>query len=182
MALIKHRIYNTHLFNPFPTASVSNNYEILGAQHNSPTATHLGTLLRTRAEFNMVCSVGAPVSGPPPEGWWTQCDVMLLAFWVPSGSTALIGAGGTSETYLGSAMCEKRLVASPSDPSSYYVNYFTQGPMVTETARKPTGVVGGPSVNWYIQLTDNQFAFDGSWGAFTPNAWLRTFSLWGDTV
>jgi hypothetical protein len=182
VALIHHRVYNSILVNPVPTPSVVTSWGAVLLQHHTPTATGLATLLRTRSELQFTAAVGAPGLGIPPEVWWAQCSVTLSAWWVPTGSLTLLPLSGSTSQYLGSQLLQKRLVASPSSPSEYYVEFFTDDPLVTETSRKPVGAHTSATVNFQLGVTDPQFALTGGFGGITQSAFLRAFSLWGDTV
>ena len=176
MALTKHRIYGT-----YPTTHASTLYAPPGtpfpvAHHVAPGG-HYDTFLRLRAQFQMDVIVGS--TAPPPELWWPSCSVTLIAWWTPLNTSAVGGATGTSEHYLGSAVLAPTIVPSPTDPHGYTVLWRMNQDLVTETSRVDRSGPAGPSVNLGIVVYDTTPALTGIYSSVDISYEARLFTLWG---
>jgi hypothetical protein len=176
--LVKHRTYGSTDLDPLLPLPAGSNTGMLISQVHAPVH-HTDTLLRTRSELSVAVDVAAPGNDIPPELWFIQANLTLLAFWVPSVSTVVLPAGGTSEGYLGSQLLHKRLVASPAVPTAYYVQFYTHEPLVTQTSRKDATAAAGPSVNFQLYVEDPEFTFCGTYADVGIVLHLRTFTVWG---
>ena len=176
MVLTKHRIYGT-----YPTTHASSIYAPpttpLPVAHHVAPGGHQDSFLRLRAQFQMAVIVGS--SDAPPESWWPSCSATLIAWWTPLNTSAVGAANGTSEHYLGSAVCQPTIVPSPSAPDEYTVLWHLDDDLITETSRVDPTATAGPSVNLGLVLYDTTPALTGIYSSVDISWEARLFTLWG---
>ena len=179
MALVKRRKYQDF---------VNTNFSPLVAPSTSPyllitqTSAHDNndTFLRARVQFSMSVQIGSV--DPPPEIWWPVTQVLLIAWWSDSGSTAIGASFGTSEHFLGSRLLSPVLTPSPSLPTTEYVIQYTmREDLVLQTSRKGSGV-NTPHFGVGMTVYDPYSALDGTFASFGVNYQGHAWSLWGNTV
>jgi len=141
---------------------------------------HQETFLRSRAEAVVTVDVNAPGFVIPPEFWWTQTFVYMVAFWLPSNTTALQPSGGTNVDYLGSVLLKPRRYPLETNAGEYSVVWTSEEPLETQTARKSLTASTGPQVVWQIHMYDPQFVFSNGWADTSANVFVRGFALWED--
>ncbi len=176
MTLIKHRKYNTYVSTNDSTFSDTASAAQFLAQNVSPIST-TDTLLRTRADFYFRARVIS--TDPPPETWWTEATITLVAYWSTGAGGGTLNVNGTNEHYLGSQVLVPRLTPSQIVPQEYMVQWQQTEPLITETSRKGDGTAAGPTLNYYAVAYDPFNAFDGTYTGILFGWTLRVFSLWG---
>lgn len=102
----------------------------------SPAVALQGTIRRTISFPSVHVSVGTPGTGTPPEDWWQQIvfNWFIYASYTASPSFPTFGHDAS---VLFCGKLQGRLVASPSQPTAYYVTF--EGPpdgFMTEGQRK----------------------------------------------
>lgn len=88
----------------------------------SPSIATAGTILRSISFPSVNVEVGSPGTGTPPEGWWSQIT-MTWFIWAQFTFTPSFPTFGADSSVLLAGRLYPTLVASPSSPTSYYVNF-----------------------------------------------------------
>jgi hypothetical protein len=176
MALVKRRIYGEAPFGPTYLAHTPD--PVLVAKHTAPHAND-DTFLRLQLDFQLAVQVGSPSADVPPEDWWPRASATLILGWSPTGSSTPLPLNGTSEHYLGSRLLQPRLTHSPSDPTEYVVQWATEDPIITQTARRDVTATVHPTVTVGLYVNDPDTALDGTYTALNVTWYWRLFTLWG---
>lgn len=176
MALIKRRKYEDFVLTNGSSLAATSASPLLLITHPAQGGNN-ATFLRGRCEFYLTMDVDS--SGGPPEAWWSASEVLLIAWWSDSGSTAIGASFGTSEHFLGSRQLRPVLTRSVTAPTTDYTVAFTSDePFVLETSRKGSGV-NLPHFGIGLVLYDPYSAFDGTYTTLGINYVGHLFSLWG---
>jgi hypothetical protein len=175
MVLSKHRRYQDFLQTNQSTWISGSTAPLLLISQAAPVA-DTDTFLRLRCSFSASVAVGSVA--PPPEAWWSVTQLLLIAWWSDSGSTAIGATSGSSEHYLGTKLFSPTLVASPTAPTEYYVTYHSDGDLVTQTSRKGSGV-NTPHVGIGVTVYDPYSALDGTYTSIAANWQGHLVSYWG---
>lgn len=91
----------------------------------SPPGAANGTLIRSISFPSVRVAVGAPPFSVPPEQWWSQVTINWFMHAAPY-DTGTVPSYGLDPSVVFLGRLEPTLVASPSEPAAYYVNY--EGP------------------------------------------------------
>ena len=117
----------------------------------SPSTATAGTILRSISFPAVSVDVGTPGTGTPPEGWWQQVCIDWFIYASFTFSPSFPTYGSDSSVLL----CGKlypTLVASPSQPTAYYVRFTgPAGGFESEGQRKaPAGlpIVMNTGMRW----------------------------------
>lgn len=177
MALTKHRHYS---FDPSGelsdvAAAIPGPYTVVS--HEAPVAT-TDSLLRTRTAFTMSVQVGSG-AGAPSERFWPETYVNIVAWWTPTGSTAVGALGGTSEHFLGQSLLVPEIAMSPTAAGEYVVTWKMTEDLITQTARHDVTATLKPRVNIGLFVYDTNNALDGTYPSIVITYGVHLFTLWG---
>jgi hypothetical protein len=176
MALVKRRKYADFVTTNASTITAPSVSPFLLATQASAHDNN-DTLLRYRVQFSMSVQVGS--SDAPPEIWWPVTQILLIAWWSDSGSTAIGPSFGSSEHFLGSRLLSPVCSPSISLPTQEYViTYTMRDDLVTQTSRKGSGV-NTPHVGVGMTVYDPYNALDGTYASIGINWQGHVWSLWG---
>jgi hypothetical protein len=178
---VKRRIYGELPSGALSAIGPTGGSPISAISHQAPHAND-DTFLRLRAQFTMSVIVGSPTADVPPESWWSQTYITLVAWWSPTGSTALGNITGSSEHYLGSQLLVPIFQPGASDPQEYVVTWKQDQDLITETARRDPAATARPRINIGFTVYDTTPALDGSYTAIQIAYDTRLFTLWGSAT
>lgn len=147
--------------------------------HSAPHSTQ-ETFLRLRADAEVRVAVSAPGFVIPPEFWWAQTTVELMASWLPSNSTTPQPIFGTSSNFLGSVALHAARYPLETNPGEYVVTWVTKEPLITETARQSPTATTGPGILLELKMDDPEFVFSQGWADTSINFYGSLFTLWED--
>jgi hypothetical protein len=176
MALIKRRKYEDFVNTNASTLTGTSASPLLLITHPAQGGND-ATFLRGRCDFYLTMDVDS--SGGPPEAWWSATEILLIAWWSDSGSTAIGATFGTSEHFLGTQQLRPVLTRSVTAPTTdYTVTFMREDPFILETSRKGSGV-NLPHFGIGLAIYDPYLAFDGTYTTLGINYVGHLFSLWG---
>lgn len=178
MTLVKRRLYGELPSGQLASIGPTGGTPITAISHQAPHQND-ATFLRLRTQFTMSVEVGSPAADVPPEGWWPQTYVTLVAWWSDSGSTAIGNITGSSEHYLGSQLLVPEMQPGASDPQEYTVTWRQREDLVAQTSRRNAAATSPPRINIGFTVYDTTPALDGTYAAIQVTYDCRLFTLWG---
>lgn len=135
------------------------------------------TFLRARCQFSM--SVQVDVADAPSEIWWPVTQVLLVAWWSDSGSTAIGPSFGTSEHFLGTRLLSPRFTPRITGAAgSYTITYTMRDDLVLQTSRRGSGA-NLPHFGIGMTVYDPYTVLTGSFTGVSINWQGHLWSLWG---
>lgn len=176
MALVKHRQYGDIVTTNASTL-VGTSITPFGLATYSAPVSVSDTFLRGR--FDFMLSVQVDAADPPPFTWFGVTNILLIAWWTDTGSTAVGPSFGTSEHFLGSKLLTPVYTQAPGGVTNEYTVIFaSDDPLIVQTYRKG-GSTNTPRVNLGLTAYDPYGALNGTYSSIGINYQGHSFVLWG---
>lgn len=137
-------------------------------------------ILHTWFHPSVQWAVGA--TSAPPEAAWSEAYVLVTAWWTDLADPTFYHADDNYPGTLIVGHLTPTLVASPSAPNEYYVNWVgpPEGFSAATSRKVPTYGVSDPIVNFGLTIYDPLSGFQhGLYSGQSVTVWALEETLWG---
>lgn len=151
-------------------------YNLTGPQ---AARAHDDLLVRTRVHVRMQFVVGAPASDVPPERWWNNMSINYAFSYDPAGGSPHLPPTSADPRVKLTGSLRPTLVASPSDPTQYSVQFHGFGEDIDSK-----GAIAGDGVHFgkgelVLFLFDHDLAWTtGLYAAIDASIFSYMECLW----